>query len=255
VFVAGDAAHVHSPTGGQGLNTSVQDSLNLAWKLSLVYKGLSPVTLLDSYTTERLPVIAEMLNITTGMFNKLRSAPTIEGAMGRDQKINMLGVNCRSSPIVLDEFTQAEPLNSYRVLEEGVLVAGDRAPDAPELGLVGARATGGAETRLFDVFCPIYHTVLVFAPDAASSTDVLEVLRRYPGDIIRPVIVLAQGSEVTTGAQAGVTVVVDRGGHAYRGYLAVKGEKKVVVVRPDGVVGAIVHGAEGAEAYFANIFV
>ena len=177
--------------------------------------------------------------------------------MEREQKMNMLGVNCRSSPIVLDEFTQAEPMNSYRVLDEGVLVAGDRAPDAPELGLVGAQATNGAETetRLFDVFCPVYHTVLVFAPDVASSTDVLEVLKRYPGDVIRLVIVLAQGSEVTTAAQAGVTVVVDRGGHAYRGYLAVKGEKKVVVVRPDGVVGAIVHGAEGVGAYFANIFV
>ncbi|KAF8550669.1 hypothetical protein OG21DRAFT_383284 [Imleria badia] len=254
VFVAGDAAHVHSPTGGQGLNSSVQDAFNLAWKLSLVYKGLSPVTLLDSYTTERLPVIAEMLNITTGIFNKLLSS-TIEGAMQREKKMNMLGVNCRSTPIVVDEFTHAEPVNAYGLLEEGVLVAGDRAPDAPELGLVVAQATDGADmtTRLFDVFCPIYHTVLVFAPDAASAADVLEVLKRYPGDVVRPVIVLAQGSEVTTGAQA--DVVVDRGGHAYRAYLAVKGEKRVVAVRPDGVVGAIVHGAEGVGHYFGKIFV
>ena len=175
--------------------------------------------------------------------------------MEREKKMNMLGVNCRSSPIVLDEFTQAEPVNAYGTLEEGVLVAGDRAPDAPELGLIVPQAFGGAETetRLFDVFCPIHHTVLVFAPDSASSTDVLEVLGRYPGDVIRPVIVLSQDSEVTIGAQA--DVVVDRGGHAYRAYLAVRGEQKVVVVRPDGVVGAIVHGAEGVGAYFAKIFV
>jgi hypothetical protein len=227
----------------------------LAWKVSLVYKGLSPATLLDSYTSERLPVVAEMLNITTGSFNKLRSAPTIEGAMEREKKMDMLGVNCRSSPIVLDEFTQAEPVNAYGTLEEGVLVAGDRAPDAMQLGFIVPQATGAAETetRLFDVFSAIQHTVLVFVLDAASSTDVLEVLMRYPRDVIRPVIVLAQDSEVTTGAQA--DVVVDRGGHAYRAYLAVKGEKKVVVVRPDGVVGAIVHGAEGVGAYFAKIFV
>jgi len=244
---------VHSPTGGQGLNTSIQDAFNLAWKVSLVHKGLSPTTLLDSFTTERLPVIAEMLNITTEIFNKFRSAPMIEGAMQHERKMNMLGVNCRSSPIVLDEFTQAEPVSAYGVLEEGVLVAGDRAPDATGLGLVVAQATGEVETtRLFDVLSPVYHTVLVFAPDATSSTDVLEVLRKYPGNVIHPAIVLPQGSDVTTGAE--VDVVLDRGGHAYRGYLAEKGEKKVVVVRPDGVVGATVHGAEGVEVYFAMIF-
>ena len=196
-----------------------------------------------------------MLNFTTGMLNKLRLAPTIETALEREKKMDMLGVNCRSSPIVLDEFTQAEPVNAYGTMEEGVLVAGDRAPDAPELGLIMPQATGGAETktRLFVVFHPTHHTVLVFAPDSASSMDVLEVLGRYPGDVIRPVIVLAQDSEVTIGAQA--DVVVDRGGHAYRAYLAVRGEQKVVVVRPDGVVGAIVHGAEGVGAYFAKIFV
>ena len=227
---------------------------NLAWKVSLVYKGLSPFTLLDSYTTERLPVIAEMLNITTETLNKLRSASTIESAQNRDKRLNMLGVNYRSSPIVVDEFTQAEPVSAYGLLEEGVLVAGDRAPDATELRLVVAQATGGMEmaTRLFDVFRPVYHTVLVFAPDAGSAGDVHEVLKRYPGDVVRPVIVLTQGSEVTTGVQV-VDVVVDQGGHAYRAYLAGQGEKKVVVVRPDGVLGAIVHGAEGVGHYFSKI--
>ena len=175
--------------------------------------------------------------------------------MKREQKMNMLGVHCRSSPIVVDKFTQAEPVNVYGVLEEGVLVAGDRASDATGLGLVVAQDAGGAdtETRLFDVFCPTRHTVLVFAPDVTSPADVLEVLRKCPRDIVRPVIVLGQGSEVTTGAEA--DVVFDRDGHAYRAYLAVKGETRVVVVRPDGVVGAVVHGAAGVEAYFSKIFV
>ncbi|KAF8441709.1 hypothetical protein L210DRAFT_2088207 [Boletus edulis BED1] len=83
-------------------NSSVQDAFNLAWKLALVHRGLSPATLLDAYTTERLPVIAEMLHLTTGSFHKLRSAPTIEGAMRHERQMNMLGVNYRSSPIVLD---------------------------------------------------------------------------------------------------------------------------------------------------------
>ena len=216
----------------------------------MVHKGLSPVTLLDSYTSERLPVIAEMLNITTGMFQKLREAP-IERAMEREKRMNMLGINCRTSPIVLDEFTHAEPVSAYGVLDEGALVAGDRAPDAP--GLVVAASSTETETRLFDVFSSTYHTVLVFTQDVASSTDVLEALRKYPGGVIRPVVILPQDSDATAVAQA--DVVVDHGGHAYRGYLAVEGETKVVVVRPDGVVGAIVRGVEGVELYFSKIFV
>jgi len=61
VFIAGDAAHCHTPAGGQGMNSSIQDSFNLAWKLSLVYKGHASAALLDSYQEERLPIIAEML--------------------------------------------------------------------------------------------------------------------------------------------------------------------------------------------------
>ncbi|KAI5982021.1 FAD-binding monooxygenase [Pisolithus marmoratus] len=59
IFVAGDAAHVHSPTGGQSSNSGIQDAFNIAWKIALAYKGLSPASLLDTYTAERLPVITE----------------------------------------------------------------------------------------------------------------------------------------------------------------------------------------------------
>lgn len=64
VLVAGDAAHVHSPVGGQGLNLGVQDAVNLGWKLAQVVKGTSPVTLLDTYTAERHPVAAKALSTT-----------------------------------------------------------------------------------------------------------------------------------------------------------------------------------------------
>src|SRR5207247_7720014 len=55
VLLAGDAAHVHSPIGGQGLNMGVQDAVNLGWKLAQVVKGTSPESLLDTYHTERHP--------------------------------------------------------------------------------------------------------------------------------------------------------------------------------------------------------
>jgi 2-polyprenyl-6-methoxyphenol hydroxylase-like FAD-dependent oxidoreductase len=64
VLLAGDAAHVHSPTGGQGLNIGVQDAMNLGWKLAQVVKGISPETLLDTYHAERHPIGARVLRLT-----------------------------------------------------------------------------------------------------------------------------------------------------------------------------------------------
>ncbi len=64
VLLAGDAAHVHAPDGGQGLNTGVQDAVNLGWKLAQVVKGTSPESLLDTYHAERHPVAARALQNT-----------------------------------------------------------------------------------------------------------------------------------------------------------------------------------------------
>src|SRR6185369_16109323 len=63
-FVAGDAAHIHSPNGGQGMNTAIQDAYNLGWKLALVVRGRAAPGLLDSYEEERLPIAREVLRQT-----------------------------------------------------------------------------------------------------------------------------------------------------------------------------------------------
>jgi flavin-dependent dehydrogenase len=72
VLLAGDAAHVHSPVGGQGLNIGVQDAVNLGWKLGLVIDGLSPDTLLDTYHAERHPVAARVLRTTMAQVALMR---------------------------------------------------------------------------------------------------------------------------------------------------------------------------------------
>jgi 2-polyprenyl-6-methoxyphenol hydroxylase-like FAD-dependent oxidoreductase len=64
ILLAGDAAHIHSPAGGQGLNLGVQDAVNLGWKLAQVVRGTSPESLLDSYQAERHPVAARLLRAT-----------------------------------------------------------------------------------------------------------------------------------------------------------------------------------------------
>jgi 2-polyprenyl-6-methoxyphenol hydroxylase-like FAD-dependent oxidoreductase len=78
-FLLGDAAHVHSPMGGQGMNTGLQDAYNLAWKLALVVKGRAGAALLDSYEAERMPVARELLRTTDRAFTLVVSDKRIAG--------------------------------------------------------------------------------------------------------------------------------------------------------------------------------
>jgi len=78
-FLLGDAAHVHSPAGGQGMNTGLQDAYNLAWKLALVVKGQADAALLDTYEQERLPVAQRLLSTTDRIFTLLVSDSWVAG--------------------------------------------------------------------------------------------------------------------------------------------------------------------------------
>ena len=80
-FLAGDSAHIHTPAGGQGMNTGIQDAYNLAWKLALVLKGAAHERILDSYNEERLPNARRLLQTTDRMFNL---------AAGTDWLVNLI---------------------------------------------------------------------------------------------------------------------------------------------------------------------
>ncbi|KAJ7754153.1 FAD binding domain-containing protein [Mycena maculata] len=254
VFIAGDAAHCHSPAGAQGLNSSIQDAANLGWKLALVEKSLSPTTLLDTYDEERLRVIAQMLQLTTKLHDKTWANGTF-ARFQRPSELSMLGVNYAGSSIVLEAAgAGGAESDAYTTAEGGRVQAAYRAPDAPGLVRVGP---ADAPTRLFDIFCASAHSVLVFGGDAAEYASVADVLARLPKGSTQLVVLLPHGamsggnSEVSTGAM----VLEDRAGHAYRGYGLDADELTIVVVRPDGVVGAVISAADSVETYFRKIFV
>jgi hypothetical protein len=90
VFLAGDAAHLHPPAGGQGLNTSVQDAYNLGWKLAYVARG-GPDSLLDTYQSERLPIAAAVL----GLSKRLHQTRSIK----RGDSTNQLALHYRTSSL------------------------------------------------------------------------------------------------------------------------------------------------------------
>ena len=75
VLLAGDAAHVHPPTGGQGLNLGIQDAFNLGWKLAAEIDGWAPEGLLDSYEAERRPVAADVLDNTRAQMELMSTEP------------------------------------------------------------------------------------------------------------------------------------------------------------------------------------
>ncbi|GGR70643.1 hypothetical protein GCM10010252_06040 [Streptomyces aureoverticillatus] len=139
VFLAGDAAHVHSPAGGQGLNTSVQDAYNLGWKLGAVLRHGADAALLDTYEEERRPIAARMLDLSTRIHH---------GAARRGTATRQLGLEYRDSPLSADARTAA----ARAALPDGSPQAGDRAPDGP----LGAG-------RLFDALRGPHFTLLAVA--------------------------------------------------------------------------------------------
>ena len=90
VFLAGDAAHLHPPTGGQGLNTGIQDAYNLGWKLASVFRG-GPESLLDTYEEERLPVAAAVLGLSSQLYKKI--------SLKRGEATNQLALHYRASSL------------------------------------------------------------------------------------------------------------------------------------------------------------
>ena len=133
-FLVGDAAHVHPPAGGQGMNTAVQDAYNLGWKLGHVLRHGAPPALLDTYEEERLPVAAHLLEFVVQMHKDwLGKAKDKEEP--RKGEHMQLGLNYRGGPLSLDE---------RAAVGEGVTRAGDRAPDAQ---LSDAAGAAGAAVR------------------------------------------------------------------------------------------------------------
>jgi 2-polyprenyl-6-methoxyphenol hydroxylase-like FAD-dependent oxidoreductase len=162
VFLAGDAAHTHSPTGAQGLNTSLQDAYNLGWKLAAVLSG-APEALLATYEEERRPIAAGMLGLSTKL---LRQATTRRG-----REVHQLDLAYSGSSLALETPERRAGVR-----------AGDRAPDAP------VRGAAGQPTRLFNLFQGPHWTLLGYETDRRSPIAPRPGLRIHlvglRGDII-----------------------------------------------------------------------
>ncbi|MFX0575343.1 FAD-dependent monooxygenase [Nocardia nepalensis] len=232
VFVAGDAAHIHPPTGAQGMNTGIQDAHNLAWKLALAIEGDAATDLLASYDAERRPVGEEVVGRT------VRSAREGIGADSTDpdyviRREAQLLIDYGDSPIVADSGT-----------DEPQPRAGSRAPDIPGL----TRDAVTFDVRLFSLLGRIDHTILIYADDTTTATDLRELEQ-----VAAAATVAAHGHldvYLIAAPQAAVAETIlplirDTAGNFANGYQA--RHRSVFVVRPDGYLGFARRAALGAE--------
>lgn len=211
VLLAGDAAHVHSIAGGLGMNTGIQDAYNLGWKLARVASGQAAPALLDTYEEERLPVAADVLDLSA---ERLRA--TMEAIKKPGGGLDTANTPQAHSP------GDGYPWSSLaRLGATSRLRAGDRAPDAPCRDV----ATG-APRRLFEAFAGPHFTLLGFGAGTAPA--------------LREASAAHEGELRAYGVDAGGTHgLADDEGHARSAYGVEPGEDLLVLIRPDNHIGLI----------------
>jgi 2-polyprenyl-6-methoxyphenol hydroxylase-like FAD-dependent oxidoreductase len=223
VFLAGDAAHVHSPVGGQGMNTGIQDALNLGWKMTLVLKGMARPELLDSYNAERHSNAKRLLTrigtatrmaslrhpVAIGVRNQvIRVLGHIGITRVMPQALAMLDVGYPESPAV------SESHMSW--LNRGPR-SGERAPDAEGL-LVSDHME---PQRLFSLWSgDDRHQLLIFGNG------------QVPAFTNSPLCAITHIVKIGTPSEG---VIVDAEGHAHEAY-SVHKEGAFYLVRPDGII-------------------
>jgi 2-polyprenyl-6-methoxyphenol hydroxylase-like FAD-dependent oxidoreductase len=230
MFLAGDAAHIHSPAGAQGMNTGIQDAINLGWKLALVCRGIAPEALLDSYDAERRPVGKFVLRFTDRAFRATTSNAAIPRLLrgqvvprvlrvtlrfrtGRAfafRTVSQLAIRYRSGSAI-------EP--SHRWMFRRRLRPGDRLPDAQV-------ERDGTPTRLQEALgghC--FHLLIAGPPSTWSGTGLSDIPTAH-GDLVA---IHWLSRDPRSGA------LHDPSGEAHR-RLGIRGAG-AVVVRPDGYIG------------------
>lgn len=210
VFLAGDAAHVHTPAGAQGLNTGIQDAYNLGWKLGQVIKG-APESLLESYEAERQPIAARVLKKSNELYSEIEKQHL--SGLKRGDEERQLGISYYGGPLA--------PTNSSATK---TLHVGDRAPDAPCTGPKGL-------SRLFELYQGPHFTLLAFGSNPIKGFSEFE--SNWPigvGEL--RCYAVGNGLEVDNNRLDDTTGKLNS-------IYGITGET-LVLIRPDGYIGSII---------------
>jgi 6-methylpretetramide 4-monooxygenase / 4-hydroxy-6-methylpretetramide 12a-monooxygenase len=272
VFMAGDAAHIHSPVGGQGLNSGIQDAYNLMWKLALVQKGKAWPKLLDSYTAERHET-AEDLIAGVGMATKILTVKYRLAQKVRDQlagvllhldpvrnqtgrNVAMLDIKYQAGPAVAKDLLPTHGFMRWLNINSNGLPKGPfpgmRAPNVmlSENGNVPGNS-------LFDLFHGTQHTLLIFSgltesPDFQALVELSTGIQLQYQAQIRPYIISLEQPPALNG---GGHFVHDSDSSIHRAYAA--RQPSLYLIRPDKYVGYRSRGIDQSQlsAYLDSILV
>jgi 2-polyprenyl-6-methoxyphenol hydroxylase-like FAD-dependent oxidoreductase len=229
LFLAGDAAHVHSPAGAQGMNTGIQDAWNLGWKIALVRRGLAEEALLDTYDTERRPVGGFVVRFTDRAFSAATSTNPLLRLLRTELVPRVLPLGLRFDRAVAYGFRTVSQLNiGYRhspAVQEGRPTlrrgprAGDRLPDARV-------ARDGQACWLGEALAaPCFHLLLCGPPGDWHPSQLTTLRHRYPDTLAV--------HHLTRGATPGA--LHDPDGQVFA-RLGVEATAQYLV-RPDGHIG------------------
>jgi len=269
VFICGDAAHIHSPMGGQGMNTGMQDAYNLAWKMALVLKGKSPEILLDSYNTERHrigeevvgltdtatkmatihnPVLSAIRNKMMGFLSKI--TPVQEKIVST---LTQLEFHYKDSPIVDERWFESREVEGY-VPHGHDLKAGERIKD------YSLSSTEGKEsTELFKLLKGSEHELLLFTGaepedmEIQELSKIVEVIKEY-GSLIETHLIIGT-QEVPDGLPQVSFTWIDNDHSMHKDFGAAKAS--LYLIRPDGYIAFRNQPASASDLmeYLSTIFI
>jgi 2-polyprenyl-6-methoxyphenol hydroxylase-like FAD-dependent oxidoreductase len=243
-FLAGDAAHVHSPAGGQGMNTGMQDAFNLGWKLALTAAGGAGDALLDSYNAERHPIAAKVIAQTT----RMTDVGTTQHELVAKLRNHAIHVAAGLAPVQhrladsTEETDVAYPYSPLLAGAGGAPAPGTAAPDVP-----------GLEPPLHELLAadPRHTLLYVAGAQDAAALRPIDPIDQTRGDLALRHVLVADAEPADTPFDA---VVLDPERRVSERY-GFGGRGGVVVVRPDGYIGARTRLDDGAPvtAYFDHV--
>ncbi|HEY5312347.1 MAG TPA: FAD-dependent monooxygenase, partial [Pirellulales bacterium] len=278
VFLVGDAAHIHSPAGGQGMNTGMQEVFNIAWKLAMRLRGQAPDALLDSYDAERRPH-AQSLLLTTHRATQVMMSTSSAASWLKQSvlavagtfdllpekivgQISDLKINYRHSPLSAEESidlgkwlqaylgSQQQPSPQARLAFSVGPHAGDRAPDAE-----GLSHTPGEHRRLFRCWGEgLRHQALIFAGETTTHARLAQ-LQQIVRDLNAREPQLLQATLLRCGlGQADDQTLFDTQRQAHTRYGA--RYECLYLIRPDGHIAFRTQPADlpALDRYWARVY-
>ncbi|APA84148.1 FAD-dependent monooxygenase [Paraburkholderia sprentiae WSM5005] len=253
VFLAGDAAHVHSPAGAQGMNTGIQEALNLGWKLARVIGGAAPDRLLDTYHAERHPIEREVLR-QTGFITQMAEADHGPLKLLRERVMPVLAAlgplrdAARATISELSIQYRRSPLTLERVLDGGPR-AGERAPDALVHVVDGPLGRAPGVGCIFDLHDPAFFSLFLLVPPLAVDGTPLDPAAKHAAPPDPEVEKLAAEVERLLPNAVRIWRVTDTSGDGGPALSESYGRTRpsFYLVRPDGYIGA--RGRTGSDLH------